>query len=143
MKYCIKFLIFFTLLGKIEADQDLALFVYKFFSQHEQAHLLIQLYRDASHKWVKKYVARNNIDNNELNKWENSDDTDGDYIPDEWEQANEALGFDYKNRYSFPNFPISEGDDEEVYAEIQAVNKKGDASQDWSYQGKQWIIQTH
>jgi len=67
--------------------------------------------------------------------WYGKEDTDGDELPDEWEDENAALGYDKNNRYSFTDFPF--GDDEEVYCEHSAFGTKGIESEDWANPGKQ------
>ena len=67
--------------------------------------------------------------------WHGKMDTDHDELPDDWEDANAALGFDKTKATSFPTFPY--GDDEEVYCERAAYGTTGDASQDWANPGKQ------
>jgi len=67
--------------------------------------------------------------------WHGKLDTDLDELPDDWEDANVALGFDKTKATSFPTFPY--GDDEEVYCERAAYSTTGDASQDWANPGKQ------
>lgn len=67
--------------------------------------------------------------------WKGKTDTDGDELPDDWENEHASFGFDPNNSYSFPNFLY--GDDEEVWCELQAKGKKGNASQNWAWPGKQ------
>jgi hypothetical protein len=67
--------------------------------------------------------------------WHGKLDTDLDELPDDWEDANSALGFDKTKATSFPTFPY--GDDEEVYCERAAYGTTGDAAQDWANPGKQ------
>jgi parallel beta-helix repeat protein len=62
-------------------------------------------------------------------------DRDGDELPNQWEVDNAALGFDPDNATSFPGFPY--GDDEEVWCEMVAQNRKGVAANDWANLGKQ------
>jgi len=83
---------------------------------HEKTHLQVDL------KWKNGGV------------WHGKADTDGDELPDEWEDAHATQGFDKTKRESFV-FPY--GDDEEVYCEKQANGITGDAAQDWSNPGKQ------
>jgi len=67
--------------------------------------------------------------------WHGKADSDGDELPDDWEDANVAIGYDKNNRFSFAGFPY--GDDEEVYCEYAANGTTGDASKDWANPGKQ------
>lgn len=67
--------------------------------------------------------------------WHGKADSDGDELPDDWEDANAAIGYDKNNRFSFAGFPY--GDDEEVYCEYAALGTTGDATKDWSNPGKQ------
>lgn len=67
--------------------------------------------------------------------WHGKADSDGDELPDDWEDANVAIGYDKNNRFSFAGFPY--GDDEEVYCEYSAYGTTGDATKDWANPGKQ------
>lgn len=67
--------------------------------------------------------------------WHGKLDSDGDELPDDWEDANASLGYDKNNRFSFTGFPY--GDDEEVYCERAAFGTTGDSSKDWANPGKQ------
>ena len=67
--------------------------------------------------------------------WHGKADSDGDELPDDWEDANAAIGYDKNNRFSFAGFPY--GDDEEVYCEYAAFGTTGDSTKDWANPGKQ------
>lgn len=67
--------------------------------------------------------------------WHGKPDSDSDELPDDWEDANAALGYDKNNRWSFTGFPY--GDDEEVYCERAAFGTTGDSTKDWANPGKQ------
>ena len=67
--------------------------------------------------------------------WFGKMDTDGDELPDDYEDANVGLGFNKNNANSFPGFPY--GDDEEVYCERAAFGTTGNANLDWANPGKQ------
>ena len=59
-----------------------------------------------------------------------------DELPDDWEDAHIAQGFDKTRASSFtPAFIY--GDDEEVWREMNALGTTGDSSQDWANPGKQ------
>jgi hypothetical protein len=67
--------------------------------------------------------------------WNGKADSDGDELPDDYEDAHAADGFDKNNRFSFPTFPY--GDDEEVYVEKAAYGATGVSDKDWANPGKQ------
>jgi hypothetical protein len=73
-------------------------------------------------------------------QWFGLTDTDGDELPDDWENlaVRVAQGFIYNNDQSFAGSGFPYGDDEEVWCEINAYGGTGVASQDWSKDGKQW-----
>jgi hypothetical protein len=77
------------------------------------------------------------VDQNQLSGgiWFGKVDTDGDELPDEWEDAHASEGYDKTKASSFSGFPY--GDDEEVYVEKKAYGTTGDSSQDWANPGKQ------
>ena len=61
-------------------------------------------------------------------------DTDGDELPDDWEDSH--AGFNKHNAYSFSP-PFVYGDDEEVWCEMNALNERGCYDKDWANPGKQ------
>ena len=67
--------------------------------------------------------------------WHGKLDSDSDELPDDWEDANVALGYNKNLRWSFPGFPV--GDDEEVYCERAAYGTTGESAKDWANPGKQ------
>jgi len=67
--------------------------------------------------------------------WYFKRDTDGDYLPDEWENLYSAHGFDPNKASSFPGFPF--GNDEEVWCEMNTYKAKANHSLDWANPGKQ------
>ena len=68
--------------------------------------------------------------------WFGKTDSDGDELPDDWEDAHTAQGFDKTKASSFtPAFIY--GDDEEVWCEMNALGSTGDGSKDWANPGKQ------
>ena len=68
--------------------------------------------------------------------WFAKTDGDGDELPDDWEDAHTAQGFDKTKASSFtPAFIY--GDDEEVWCEMNALGRTGDGSKDWAKPGKQ------
>lgn len=75
--------------------------------------------------------------------WAGQTDTDGDELPDDWENdpVHVAQGFDANNANSFAGTGFPYGDDEEVWCEIQASGATGVANKDWSKStdcSKQW-----
>lgn len=67
--------------------------------------------------------------------WNGKLDSDNDELPDDYEDAHVAEGYNKNNRFSFPTFPY--GDDEEVYVEKKAYGTTGVSSEDWANPGKQ------
>lgn len=69
-------------------------------------------------------------------EWFGKIDSDGDELPDDWEDEHKSEGFKKELNESFsPDFVY--GDDEEVWCEINALKVKGFPKEDWANPGKQ------